>query len=263
MRRLLRVSMILTGLVIMMTNMIQAQTETSRSLYDIPPRNLVDAPTSMTLPRGCFDVILRVYPNGGILGNTSIGLTNRFMVGVSYGAEGIIADAEPNWNPSMEFNAKLRLIDESIFLPALAIGFNSQGYSSYDDNQQRYTYKSKGFYAVFSRSMFFYNASVGGHAGVNYSMEHDVDNDDDPSLFFGIDTQFKYNVGFVLEYDIALNDDKSSQRYGRGRGYLNAGLRWLFSENLEIEVIFKNLLNNRRDVNSFGRGLRLTYIEFF
>jgi hypothetical protein len=65
-----------------------------------------------------------------------------------------------------------------------------------------------------------------------------------------------------MEYDMALNDDKSSQLYGKGRGYLNMGLKWFFSENLEIEAIFKNLLNNRRGVNSFGRGLRLTYVEF-
>lgn len=241
----------------------KAQVDETQSLYDIPPRWLVDCPTSMTLPRGCFDVIMRVYPNGGILSSTSIGLTNRFTVGVSYGSEGVIADAKPNWNPRMEFNVKLGLIEESIYFPGLAIGFNSQGKGSHDAEKDRYTYKSKGFYAVTSRSFYFMNGVFSGHAGVNYSLEHDVDKDDDPTAFFGIDTRFNYNVGFVLEYDMALNDNKSSQRYGKGRGYLNLGLRWLYSENLEIEVILKNLLNNRHDVNSFGRGLRLTYIEYF
>ncbi len=241
----------------------QAQVDETQSLYDLPPRWLIDCPTSMTLPRGCFDVIMRVYPNGGILGSTSIGLTNRFTVGVSYGSEGIIADATPNWNPRMEFNVKLGLIEESVYFPGFAIGFNSQGQGSYDTQQKRYTYKSKGFYGVVSRSFYFMNGVFSGHAGANYSLENEVDKDDDPTVFFGIDTRFNYNVGFVMEYDLALNDNKGSQRYGKGRGYLNMGLRWLYSENLEIEVILKNLLNNRHDVNSFGRGLRLTYIEYF
>ncbi len=263
MKRPLTLIFLITGLMVAMAHPVYSQIEESGSLYDIPPRTLVDCPTSMTLPRGCFDLVMRIYPNGGIIGRTAIGLSNRFMIGISYGAERIIADAEPNWNPSMEFNIKLRLIDESVFFPSLAIGFNSQGYGFHDDEMDRYTYKSKGFYAVISRGLYLYNASFGGHLGINYSLEYDKDKEKDPNFFVGLDTQFNYNIGFVMEYDMALNDNKSSQHYGKGRGYLNMGIRWLYSENLEIAVMLKNLLNNRRDVNSFGRGLRLTYIEYF
>ncbi len=261
--KLVKALLLMTFMSIILINSVQAQRGETQSLYDLPPRWLVDCPTSMTLPRGCFDVIMRVYPNGGILGSTSIGLTNHFMVGISYGAEGVIADAEPNWNPRVEFNVKLGLIEESVYFPGFAVGFNSQGQGSYDPEKKRYTYKSKGFYGVLSRSFYFMNGIFSGHAGVNYSLENDIDKDDDPSVYLGFDTRFKYNIGLVMEYDFALNDNKSSQRYGKGRGYLNAGLRWLYSENLEIEVILNNLLNNRHDVNSFGRGLRLTYIEYF
>lgn len=264
MHRLLRTICLIIGITyIMIAGNVYSQKEKSRSLFDIPQRDLINAPTAGTLPRGCFDVILRVYPNGGILSSTSIGLSNRFMVGLSYGSEGIVSESEPNWNPRMEFNIKLRLIDEGYYLPAFTVGFNSQGYGSYSKDYKRYTYKSKGIYGVVSRSFYFYNSSVGGHFGINYSTEHEIDNDDDPSFFFGFDTQFNYNVGFVMEYDAALNDDNSSQTFGKGRGYLNFGLKWLYSENLELEAVFENILNNRRGVSSFGRGLRFTYIEFF
>ncbi len=47
------------------------------------------------------------------------------------------------------------------------------------------------------------------------------------------------------------NDDKGGNGFGRGRGYLNMSVKWLYSENLELEAVFKNLLNNREETNSF------------
>ena len=67
------------------------QDDETESYFGIQPRILIDAPTAWTLPRGCFDLSLRVFPNGGIIGATNIGLSNRFMLGISYGAEAIIA----------------------------------------------------------------------------------------------------------------------------------------------------------------------------
>jgi hypothetical protein len=157
--------------------------EGNRTLYDIPPRDLVDAPTAGTLPRGCFHIIMRVYNNGGILSTTSIGLSNRFSIGMSYGAEGIISDGKANPNPRIEFNVKLRLINEEYFMPALAVGYNSQGYGAYHEDQKRYAFKSKGFYGVISRSFYMYNWALGGHIGVNYSLENDYDKDEEPSFF--------------------------------------------------------------------------------
>lgn len=249
--------------IISLSGSVYAQFDDTETVYGIQPRNLIDAPTAWTLPRGCFDVVLRVYPEGGILGATSIGLSDHFMIGVSYGAEGIIAEKEPNWNPRIEFSVKLKLIDEAYYLPAFAIGYISQGYGSYSDSDERYAYKSKGFYGVLTRSLYLYDWSVGGHAGVNFTMEDKGDDDNDPTLFFGIDTQFSNDVAMLAEYDLALNDDSSDLGYGRGRGYLNVSIKWLYSENLELEAIFKNLLNNRRGVNSFSRGLRFTYVEYF
>jgi hypothetical protein len=263
MRRFIRTALILGVFLLMGFSTSFSQKEQARSLFEIPTRNLINAPTAGTLPRGCFDVVLRVYPNGGILGSTSIGLSNRFMVGISYGAEGVISESSANWNPRIEFNLKLRLIEEEYYLPAFSIGFCSQGYGSYNDDWKRYTYKSKGFFAVVSRSFYFYKSSMGAHFGVNYSLEHEIDDDHDPSFFFGFDAQFSYNVCFLLEYDAALNDDGSGNLFGKGRGYMNCGIKWLFSDDLELEAVFENLLNNRRGVNSFGRGLRFTYIEFF
>ena len=247
-------------------NINSAQT----SLYDVPPRWLVDMPTAGTLPRGFYTVGLRLYPNGGALARTDIGLSHRLMVGISYGAEGIISNRDPNWNPKIEFNVKFRIIDEIEVFPAVTVGFCSQGLGAWNSDMDRYAFKSRGFYGVVSRSFYFYDWTSGWHAGINYSMENDIDEETDVNIFAGFDATFKYNLALMIEYDAALNDNKSKLPdgtlngfAGHGRGYLNSAIKWLVTENLEIEFLMKDLFVNRPEADTFTRAVRLTYIERF
>jgi len=240
------------------------------SLYDVPPRWLVDMPTAGTLPRAYYSIGFRFYPNGGALARTDIGLSNRLMLGISYGAEDVISNREPNWNPRIEFNVKFRLIDELEVFPAVTVGFCSQGLGGWNSDLDRYTYKSRGFYGVLSRSFYFYSWTSGWHAGLNYSLENDIDNETDVNLFGGFDATFKYNLALLVEYDAALDDNKSklpngepNTVSGHGRGYLNGSIKWLVAENLEIEFLIKDLLVNRPESDTFTRAVRLTYIERF
>ncbi len=251
---------------------LQAQEDISRStLYDIPPRWLVDMPTAGTLPRGHFSLGIRIFSEGGGLGYTNIGLSNRFMVGISFGGTNVIANREPDWYPTLEFSVRFRVIDELPYLPAMSVGFSSQGYGSYNARQDRYAYKSRGFYAVASRSFYFYKWTAGWHGGVNYAtsdeeVEHAGEDlaDSDLSLFLGFDATFNYNLALLLEYDAAINDDRSANDFaGEGRGYLNLSVKWLFTRNLEIELIGKDLLTNRPESDTFSREVRLTYIDSF
>lgn len=239
------------------------------TLYDVPPRRLVDMPTAGTLPRGHYDLGLRVYYNGGGMGYCNIGLSSRFMLGVSYGANAIFANVKPTWNDRPHISLKFRIVDELEYLPGIAVGFSGQGQGPWLESGNRYTYKSRGFYGVVSRSFYFYKWTSGWHAGINYSTEEDVHEDDDINLFLGFDATFNYNLALMLEYDFGLNDDKSgSPHSGKGRGYLNFGIKWLFTDNLEIELIAKDLLVNRSDLpeeadQTFARELRITYIDRF
>lgn len=240
------------------------------SLYDVPPRYLVDMPTAGTLPRGYYNIAMRLYPNGGALGYTDIGLSHRLMMGVSFGGENVISDKSPSWNPSIEFSLKFRVIDEMEYFPAVSVGFSSQGSGAYNGELERYAYKSRGFYAVASRSFYFYQWTAGWHAGINYSREFKQDGDEQVNFFVGFDATFKYNLALLAEYDAALNDDRSTlpggEAYsfaGQGRGYLNVSIKWLFTESLELEVLLKDLLENRRESETFTREIRLTYIDNF
>jgi hypothetical protein len=258
-----------------------AQTDADRSsdqevrrIYsydDLPPRQLVDCPTAATLPRASFDFKMRTISNGGLIAQTGIGLHRKFMLGVSFGGEQILGEGKAKWQNNIAFQVKYQLISETTVLPAIAFGYDGQGYGRYFSDLKRFMYKSKGFYAVASKGYQTYQWSSGLHTGINYSLESDVDNDDDVTIFFGADLSIQNDVSLVAEYDLAINDNKYdednlnnvTEHSGRGWGYFNVGLRWIFSERLEIGIDLENLFDNRGDTNSITRGLRITYLEFF
>jgi hypothetical protein len=239
----------------------QRTTQTSKSLK-LQPKRLVDCPTAGLLPRASFDFDIRIYPEGGVIFGLDIGLMKRLMVGMSFGGENVIGEGDADWNPRIEFAARYRIINESWSLPAMVIGYDSQGDGAYDDSLNRYTYKSKGFYAVMSKGYAMGEIPFGLHAGANYSLEND-DEDKDVSLFFGADLRFGENLGFVAEYDLGTNDDTAEELFGQGYGYLNIGVQWIFSEKLFLQFTMKNLLLNRKDVSTWGRGFRIVYFESF
>jgi hypothetical protein len=225
------------------------------------PRRMIDAPTAGTLERGSFDTELRAFSNGGVLGILQIGLTNHWQIGLGYGGTEMISSTKPDWNPRMQFLTKIQLLSESVTLPAIAIGYEDQGFGQWIDSLHRYESKSKGFYAVASKGYRGSGFTSSLHGGINYSREHA--DDDDIDFFLGADMRFNTNLGVVAEYDLGLNDDRPPRSLGRGRGYLNAGVRWTMLERLLMEVNLKDLLANRKSTKTVGRELRIIYVEHF
>jgi hypothetical protein len=227
------------------------------------PRMTIDYPTAGMLPRGSFDFDMRTFPVGGVQAALRIGLTDRFTVGVGYGAAKVLTDVDPDWNPKLEFIIKLRLHEEAMGdnLPAIAVGYNSLGYGNYDSDNDRYIVKSPGFYMVFSKSFNLYESPAAIHWGANYSLENDIDND--PNVFLGFNADVGPTMVFLTEYDFAINDNRRYESYGLGRGFLNLGLAWYITEDLSLELDLKNLLRNRSDAEAIDREARLVYVEYF
>ncbi|MCF7804148.1 MAG: TonB-dependent receptor [Candidatus Marinimicrobia bacterium] len=234
--------------------------------YPQPPF-LINIPTAGSLDRGSYATELRMMPEGGVLAGVDIGLTSQFMLGVSYGGSHIIGEDSVGWNPQPGVQVKYRLFDESMKFPAVAVGFNSQGYHEYIRSLDRYTLKSSGFYVALSKNYQFLG-NLGLHAGANYSLENG-DGDSDPNLFFGIDKDINREISLMVEYNAALNDNESGsgiQELGRGYGYLNAAVRWTFAQKFHIEFDVNNLLQNRQYGDSTplpSRELKIVYIEYF
>jgi hypothetical protein len=232
-----------------------------------PPTNLITVPTAGTLVRGSFSMEMRVQKNGGLSTGLTVGITDRFQFGLSYGAGNLIGDDSLHWYPRPEVNLKYHLLDESSSAPGCAIGLNTQGFGDYSDvdTLQRYDIKAYGAYVSASKNWKTPLGNAGLHAGMSKNFLEDKDGDGDPNLFFGLDMEINPELSLLVEYNAALNENDmtaASLALNRG-GYLNAAVRWTFVDRLHIEMDFNNLLFDDDKVNYFNRELKIIYIEYF
>ncbi len=237
--------------------------------YFSKPTQLIDLPTASILRGGDLRGSIRLYEEGGVLGRLSVGISRRIMFGVSYGGGNLIGMGDVAWNKIPGVHFAYRVIEENLAMPAIVFGFDSQGYGKYWRKEDylasvhadsvikdRYSVKSRGFYVVGSKG---YQSlwKVGLHAGINYSMERS-DKDSDPTIFLGMDVQLSGDLAVIGEYDFAANDDRlKSTNYGRG--YLNAGFRWAFTNFMFLEFDVKNILSEKDGESNVVRILRIGY----
>ena len=227
-------------------------------LFAYELNDLIDVPTAGILQKGESEISAKIYRENGLLLGTRVGLFPRFMFGVSYGAEHVVGNQYPQWHDRVEFNAKFRLIDETVKYPALAVGYDSQGHGSHHEDAERYDIKSKGFYAVASKNYNFLG-NLGFHSGVNYSFE--AEDDDDLNAFLGLDKSAGDVVNLLAEYDFAWNDNTNCSKICdlEKIGYLNAAASVHFSENLILKAAFYDILENRSDTHGTDRTIMLIY----
>jgi hypothetical protein len=224
----------------------------------IEPRFLIDLPTAGMLPHGNLALDVDFYESNGLLARVSIGPFDRLLFGVSYGGTNIVGSDHPVWNNVPGFAVKVRLLDESVFIPAIAFGFDSQGKGPYIDQLSRYTIKSLGLYAVGSKN---YQAMgyLSFHGGINYSLER-ADGDKDPNVFFGIDKTLGPIISIVGEYNLGVNDsDRGS--LGKGRGYLNAGVRASMGSGVTLSFNLKDIFQNQQQVTIGNRTVNLEFVR--
>ena len=232
-----------------------------------PPSSLITLPTAGTLQRGSFALEMRIQKFGGLTSSISVGLTDRFQLGISYGSANLIGDDSLIWYPKPETNLKYLLIDESETSPGISLGIDTQGLGKFNsgDSLMRYDTKALGLFAVASKNWVTPLGNLGWHFGSNYNFIETNDNDKDVNFFMGFDIEFNPELSIMLEYNAALNENNMTSKniaISRG-GYLNAGVRWTFVERLHIEMDFNNLMFDKKKVDYFNREIKITYIEYF
>jgi hypothetical protein len=226
----------------------------------LEPITLIDVPTAGMLMQGSFQLQLRAYAQGGLLGSIDVGILDRFMIGISYGGTNIVGRGRIHGNPQPGVQVRYRLWEEQLTVPALVLGYHSQGYGAYIDSTDRYLVKSMGVFAVASKN-FNFLGNLGLHGGMNLSLERG-DGDKDINFFAGVDKNLNPELSLIAEYNFAINDN-DHRAIGSGEGYLNAGLRWIFAGKLEIDFMFMNILKNKNEFEQVSREIKLTYAVIF
>ena len=234
------------------------------------PLTIVDFPTAGLYQRGEYGIAIDVYSKGGLLAGLGVGFSRFLSFGITYGGVNVIGSGDPKMNPRPEVNIRVRILEETVAMPAVAIGFDSQGYGKYgkyhgdsthsSDFEERYLVKSRGVYAVASK-----NWELAGpfslHGGISYSLENK--NDHDATIFVGVIKSLAGVIDLSAEFDFASNDNEGPITIVERRGYLNASVAWYMSENLRLAFEVRDLAAKGRagikDARKWNRGLSISY----
>ncbi len=256
-----------------------------QSTWKYQPMDLVSIPTAGTLPKGHYCLENLFMDEGGILPKFSIGITDNFTMGFSFGMHNFVGSGDVVKNKDYpEIQIKYRIFDETDKIPAMVLGIDTQGrgryYETFNDDGtdpddtsddfvsdlNRYDQKAIGLYFVISRN-FEALGNFGIHAGINKNFTEGDDKDEDVNLFFGFDKALNRSFSLFAEYNFARDDDgfnDDDELIKRdGKGYLNAGVRWAISENFMLEVNINDLGKNDEIKDSHNRQLKVLYFKSF
>lgn len=222
-------------------------------------RSLIDLPTAGVLEKGFVGVSLDLMPLGTVISKIEVGVFDNFSFGISYGGANILGSGSIKWYNLPGVNARVRVMNETTQMPALTIGFDSQGKGDYINSTNRYSIKSPGFFLAAAKN-FEFLGYLSIHGVINYSLERD-DNDKDMNLGIGVEKTIGERISVMAEYDFAINDNNSLS-FGDGSGYLNFGARWTIGQGFTLGLNLRDLLDNKKLYSAKAdRGLFIEYIK--
>lgn len=222
-------------------------------------RFLIDMPSAGILNKGFVGVVSEILPGGTLISRIEVGVYDNISFGISYGGSNMIGAGNPDWYKLPGVNLRFRILDESITLPSLTLGFDSQGKGEYFEKQSRYAFKSPGFFAAVSKN-FQFLGYLCIHGSANYTLEGD-DGDNFINFMGGIEKTLGPNISIIADYDFTLNDN-TTKFFGNGNGYLNTGIRWSLGEGFTIGFDLRDLLKNKKwTPTRADRALKIEYIK--
>ncbi len=216
---------------------------------------IIDCHTALVPAHGEVRLEIGAGPDGSVLTGANVGLFERMSIGMSYGMAEVLGRGSvvANPRPGIQFHA---LILDEPQLPAIGIGYDSQGHGLWLADLNRYERKSPGFYVVATQNLLVtsYDLLTSISGGVNYSLEP---NQQAMDMFAGASQTFGRGLAVLLDYDFNLDDRKASDG---NRGYLDLGFQWRFGSGNHLRFLLRDLLGNYESRGKVARELNFFYL---
>ncbi|MCX7908832.1 MAG: YjbH domain-containing protein [Ignavibacteria bacterium] len=224
------------------------------------PTKIVELQTAGVNSKGTFSVESWFFKSGGLRIELNFTPFSNFILGVSYGGTNLIGSSNATFQNLPGLLVKFRVVEEKINFPAFAVGISTQGFGPYYLQYHRFETLSPGIFFVGSKAFKNFLGICDLHLGLNYSLELKP-KQRAINFYAGVGQKISNFLRFSFEYNSNL-DEKSSELM-RSKGLLNTSLYVYLSPNVQIGLIFKDLLTNIKSQNSPERNLELIYSGSF
>lgn len=212
---------------------------------------IIDVPTADALDRYQASFLTRAYEHGTVMESIDFGVYPRVNIGVSLAIHEWIGDSSSVKVLDPDFQVKWKAFDGSLYLPAIAVGYDGRRYGYGYNDEHVYSRHSKHFmdnrkggYVTLTREIFVPGLALTG--GLNMS-ELDFD---ELYWFTGLYYKILPQVTALAEWDNIRNIRDSR---------LNLGARFYLHPALALDMAFRRV--GRGDENE--RILQLRYVTTF
>lgn len=214
---------------------------------------LIDVPTAEVFDRYQASFLTRAYSHGTVMESIDFGVYPRINIGLSLGVHELLGDSSDVKVLDPDFQAKWKIFDGNLYLPAVAVGYDGRRYGyGYEDHvytydkhhHSQYMDNRKGGYIALSREIII--PGLNATAGVNLS-DWDFD---ELYMFMGTYYNIAEKIGLTAEWDNIRNMRDSR---------LNAGLRFYLHPSLALDAAVRRI--GRGDESE--RLLQFRYVTNF
>lgn len=168
---------------------------------------VIDTPTADVVDHYGYNVSFRFAKEGSLQTKTLFGVFPRLNLGFGLDAERVIGTEDARMNKPT-INVKFRLFDGKKALPALALGYDGQGYR-WNKVTDEYDQREKGLYLVATKEVFV--PALHLNLGVNC---FDFDRGNSTRGFVGMSYVYERTIGVMLEWDHATEYDERRINFG-------------------------------------------------
>lgn len=227
---------------------LQAQSEAPTVIAE---SLLIDVPTAHVLDRYQASFTTRAYEHGTVMESIHFGVYPQINLGISLAIHELLGSSSSVKVLEPAFQAKWKIYDGSLYLPAISIGYDGRKYGYGYTNNRTYNKKSshyldnrKGGYLSLSREVII--PGLEATAGLNLS---DFDSHE-LYMFYGLLYQLSHTVGLLAEWD-GIRNIRDSR--------LNLGARFYLHPHLALDAAIRRI--GRGDESE--RVLQLRYVTNF
>lgn len=212
---------------------------------------VIDVPTAEVFDRYQASFLTRAYEHGTVMESIDFGVYPRINIGVSLAIDNWVGSSNSVKVLDPDFQAKWKLYDGNLYLPAIAIGYDGRRYGyGYEENHQytratkHYLDNRKGGYLTLTREIFTPGLTLtlgGNFSDFDWNEFH---------VFTGLYYKVLPQINLLTEWDNIHNMRDSR---------LNMGARFYLHPSLALDASFRRI--GRGDESE--RILQLRYVTTF